>query len=1262
MVFFLKLSFGQREFTFMNLNIDPSRREETQARTSLSFGARLCRTFSFFSKNVTESPSETAFIREKVTRNKSSFFSRIWNWSSWNRSSSNEKNKNSSFTGFLTWLTKPWFKRSKETVNADITNRTTPNNTPLEIRLDREEQIVHEVFVPPAVLEERGGEEVPFPLPIEDFPIEEVEVAVIEPEIRRETFAEELMRKASDFAETSLNSIQALEQRKESQLKEVRLRKQTFAQEIAEVAARLSKTSLNSIKKLENKPDIQYYSPGFSNEELLGFLLQQSEVEKQKVAQSERDSENLWKNETWENKVEEIEDILEETAFAYHNLRSIVSYQEDVSRKSLYNSWLPTEKIVIGPNNCLTGDNGIGGLTQKIASQVKDAIVPISVKDQQNNILVRKKVEDALLEVLDKIYVDKIFTQFLEGYDSKNFIFSSTLRKVIAEVERLRSLNARFNDTQIARYFSDLSSLEVNTVTSATLKKLFQEKAKLQPAYYKRSFTEGELKELGEFAFQKYKRDHLAAFQETYPYLSKSLFYEAESSVGFPSKYILQLKEFIETNEELSTWTPHFQIWLTQSCDLILESQQLFQETTFDPLIAGTLLKKIQEQLAKVRSQQDSLEALPLEEKNGIAYETKGLFLLQKQFLEEIEALSARLIIKSEVLTQYIESDPFTDQNILYPRRIIAEAFLNVGTEVLKLVEELEKFSKEKVDDSSLKVSQNLNRKITQWYNQEVRAYASARRTSSYRSEFLLNNKTKENPLVFYNETRALEALQECCRAVGVPKQVLNILTLDKIKDAKIEAMNEVLEWKVLIRDFTASLNQITRHYRQVSIPLSKSHTAVGAEIRAKGIEGIVPAARADGRAPINARTTILYRVNDNGKLETLYQREQHGIVDHYHLEGELRKRANEDSARQLVQHAIENNVSFVTSALELSKSRELEKISNKNLELDYEIIEEKHLDFIEVSKKEVQENKTPLVVYINTNLTTPTATPRDLPLLKDTHNEKLYSENQTEAFKSISGADKVFKVRNPVTNDIEKIEVDIVFIDFCFPVNYAIDKESIARKIDEKLGGVDWEKLDQRNTVELEKLLGTLNINGAIEGLMESTYKKLLEYASNTNNSVEKRQQATHFIRQIEKEAYYLREMFLKKAHREAAGDRFKMPRHIDLLTNYFRQAVEFLENKKLCVISAAGCMSAKDREGVASAETATAIVIQDMGGTVAPGHKMSDEERIIYNTFVTGAVTNPLLVTGYGGSKNAREISNRMGNLDAITYAAGTSQFAKS
>jgi hypothetical protein len=122
------------------------------------------------------------------------------------------------------------------------------------------------------------------------------------------------------------------------------------------------------------------------------------------------------------------------------------------------------------------------------------------------------------------------------------------------------------------------------------------------------------------------------------------------------------------------------------------------------------------------------------------------------------------------------------------------------------------------------------------------------------------------------------------------------------------------------------------------------------------------------------------------------------------------------------------------------------------------------------------------------------------------------------------------------------------------------------------------------------------------------------------------------------------------------------KMVRHIDLLVNKFREATRLTGDLSLRVINAGGCMSGKDREGVAHAEAIATVMIEEMHEKTLPlKHQFTPEERKIYDTALTLVVDNTLLVTGYGGSKNAAEVAERIEDTAVIEYAAGLSKFAK-
>lgn len=434
-----------------------------------------------------------------------------------------------------------------------------------------------------------------------------------------------------------------------------------------------------------------------------------------------------------------------------------------------------------------------------------------------------------------------------------------------------------------------------------------------------------------------------------------------------------------------------------------------------------------------------------------------------------------------------------------------------------------------------------------------------------------------------------------------------------EVQQAAAVVMNEHLDWEKVESDMVFSLGEKTGAYHQVSTPLSKSETAVGVDLQEQGIGGIIPSARNDGRAPINARMTQLYKI-EKGKKILIHERQQHGINDHFAIEdANERHEANVNSMKQLIQSGAEADKAFIQDAIENPS----------------------------------QEHQ---LVYINTNLTTPTWTPRG-----NKNDEYTYSRNQGAAMRALEG-DQTFSVCNPEnSNNKTNIKLKVTCIDFRFPVNYAISSLSEDKRVLDPGMIFAWPELKAHNEGEFKKLFGSLEPNGKIEGIMGPAYKKLEKEAEAGNEDAIKLKGA------IDHQVKYIRAMFQTDAYKSAGEDRFKMPRHIDLLVNAFRQASELVDNHQTRVVNAGGCMSGKDREGVANAENEAAVIIEDLGGNIEPGEggRYNEETQAIYDHCMTGVVHNTRQVTGIGGSKNAQEIKNQMSDPDAIAYAKGGASF---
>ena len=272
----------------------------------------------------------------------------------------------------------------------------------------------------------------------------------------------------------------------------------------------------------------------------------------------------------------------------------------------------------------------------------------------------------------------------------------------------------------------------------------------------------------------------------------------------------------------------------------------------------------------------------------------------------------------------------------------------------------------------------------------------------------------------------------------------------------------------------------------------------------------------------------------------------------------------------------------------------------------------------------------------------------------KGTHDEREYSEYQGRALQAAAGEGKTFVLLDH--GEEKAVKVNVTCIDLRFPVNYAVDTVGV---FDPGMMVGTWDELHEHNAKEFQKLFGGVNTPD-IGGLIGPAYEKLWELASHENESTSLR--ATALRREIEERCFAVRSLFKDKSYMRSDGDRMKMARHIDLLVNKFREATRLVGDLNTRVVNAGGCMSGKDREGVAHAEAVAAVMIERMKDKTLPlGYEFTSEERKIYDAAVTLVVDNTLLVTGYGGSKNAEEVAGRIGDHDAVKYAAGLSKFAK-
>lgn len=664
----------------------------------------------------------------------------------------------------------------------------------------------------------------------------------------------------------------------------------------------------------------------------------------------------------------------------------------------------------------------------------------------------------------------------------------------------------------------------------------------------------------------------------------------------------------------------------------------------FDP-------KKVQELLQETRTLKNYIKDTQYSITLSIAEEevSRSPDSTNKTSLDALSASLAEpkalLEIKEKNLTEYLHNDPFNHHNVLYPRRVFAEAakvtfekaYKDTETDQATTIIEKEPTSQDSSQDPAVIETG----KFQAWYNDEVKAYDEAKTktgtainstdpnateaaTRAHDPSFYLDKNNGENPFVEYSATRVVSELQRLARDAGLPvSQHFSSLSAAEVNKAAQSAMNTTLPWETTTRDFVFQLGEKTQAYRLRSTPLSESNTQVGQELKKKSIKGIVPATRDDGRAPINARMTQLFRLEWNEEKQfdevLIQERQQHGINDHFAIKDpQERHKANISSMKQLVQSAAEADP-----------------------------------DFIRQARENTEENKISTLVYINTNLTTPTWMPRG-PL----NDEWRFSRHQGNAMKNTNGSQTFQGLNAGASSEQAKqdnlidVNINVQCIDLRFPVNYATSSIWEDPKALDPGMIPAWPELHRHNTTEFTKLFGSLEKGQAIEGFLKTTCDKL-----EATNLEHKKLQET-----ITSEVEEIRRLFNTKEYKKAGNDRFKMPRHIDILANAFRQASKLVDGHSTRVVNAGGCMSGKDREGVAGVEGQAAAIIQDLkNNSSSSTTSTKTQENELYEMLLTSVVDNTRQVTGIGGSKNAQEIANQITNKDAGVYAQGASTFTE-
>jgi hypothetical protein len=615
---------------------------------------------------------------------------------------------------------------------------------------------------------------------------------------------------------------------------------------------------------------------------------------------------------------------------------------------------------------------------------------------------------------------------------------------------------------------------------------------------------------------------------------------------------------------------------------------------------------------------------------------------LGKALTEELENHYRKLTAKFEFLDEYMHSDPLSQKNVAYHELQLKQATHLLLADVREKLDKLrdEEQAKQPPDPGRVAKLQGhidiIDIKLALARMRVVEAEAKWHNADPRRSDVSpKGEKDKAHPL---NQARSDEihflhgALKEA--KVLLPGSVWWPCTEGVIrgqfKKMHVKALDTMQDWHVIDRKMVVSREGVTRTYRSVITPGSRLGNIVGDRYDDRG--GVSAGNKTEAEHARNLQISELYRIDRNEKGDEVpvkvSQTIRHGVLDPWEIKDpQERMRASERGASEVIDTAVISNAGF--------KDRLLQKSLLNNPD-----------DPRPPSK----------LVHVNLNLTTADSSMRSL---KAEFAEKDFTEHQFAAFEAQNGM-RAMTIRDDENED-RQVNLEVDTITFSFGVNKFAMGEGLGMLFSED---TIWPpEIVEHNRVNLTKLVGDLTVRTAPGGYIGGLVDRLNQRRTVVGPQSDEGKALTRLIGQIQRETDEARDIFNRGEYKRGIDDAYKMNRTLHRLVNLGEEALQKLGDNDTLMTVSQGCKSNKDRGGMQDVEHKSQVIIEDMGGRVQRGQEFSEQDQTIYNTVLTssGQAEVQRLNTGLPGSKNAKELADRINDPDALMYARGFASFTK-
>ncbi len=761
------------------------------------------------------------------------------------------------------------------------------------------------------------------------------------------------------------------------------------------------------------------------------------------------------------------------------------------------------------------------------------------------------------------------------------------------------------------------------------------------PGFARESLPAKTLQDLADRAITQHYGQVQANFDQEYPGLAR--FSEGSAmSLGFRSPSLLNRLEGAINENRTGLLEEEVQPAL-RAIELLKASSSKLGEISFDHAKAVQSLSQIQTLSAEVTAVRDVLDQLAdaaIDAEGGFVDQPPDALLLLDCLADDLQAMSDRLQSKREMLEQLIDKHPFSEKNVAYTRRMLAETALSAAsTHLLNQSLALEEQRDAHLVGSpryqelstALGTLYDKTTRIQNMLNQHIQAaehaYQNAQSTAVIPKEHIA-----ESPL-FRSEKSERAFVNQLLAAEGLDK-------IDKhgFEEARDVVLNTRQDWSTIERTL------VTQHQRTTQTASSTIASAINLhgsytqhQLNGQDLQGVSAhtQTQAAPAIPKNLQHSTLV-VDGQTRVDMI----RHGII------------ANAQQAESVISTAIWSDPAL--------REQILGKFDNDAVPtIDY--------------------------AFSNVNLESPWAK----PIGKFLGDRRGMQDDHIAAFKALANAPQPVGIPFLDRNGEQRtVQVNLRVSVLAIPVNNAVGTLGTLGRV--------WSHVEQTNREGLQSLVGDLGdpsrgvegsargtpVGGMLGDITREMDRLIRDLPSLPNSPAnhEKLAQLTALRGNLQEAVDIVRDVYCSGNYQTNDGNRYKFALAIMFANNLAKQAhsVMGLGETGNGFGSSQGCMSNKDRGGNAdgllkslnlSADNAfkllrynTQLSPNEMVAMLDALPPREAKDLLIMGLVYSGQLEAQQLQTLVMGSKNAGDLMQAIkDDPEAYPLLKGLSSYAK-